>query len=90
MKDNEWFRSLGVTPPDELDSDHESDKFDAIKAFLEIIEMCGIIRNEAIQQGFTAEEAYDFAMSYYGIFLSVNFQAAYQAHQEGRGGEEEG
>jgi hypothetical protein len=82
MKDREWFRSLGVTPPDEFDSDYESNKLDAVKAFRDIMEMCGIIRSEALRQGFTADEAYDFAMSYYGVFLSVNFQAAYDARKD--------
>ena len=81
--DSEFFKSLGVTPPDDegWGNNGISSKEQATRAFDEIISMCGHIRSEAIRNMFSAEEAYDFAMSYYTMFLSMNFQVAYNAHR---------
>ena len=89
---DEFFRGLGVEPPDDegWNDGKEQAKESAMRSFKDIIMVCGMIRTEAIQQGFSSEEAYDFAMSYYGMFLSANFQVALNNQERGRGGEEEG
>jgi hypothetical protein len=83
-----WFQSLGVEPPDDswTSQEDEDEPVEAADALKILMQMCGVIKSEAIDAGFSDEEAFDMAMTYYGMFLGAHFAAA-QARQDG---EEEG
>ena len=83
-KNEEFFRSLGIEPPEEENDDVESRlPIDASTAIKHLILICATIRDEAINYGFSAEEAYDMVMSYYTIFLGTNFAAAQDKSERG-------
>ena len=93
MNDSEkFFKELGVEPPDDSwtspveDGDEPMEATDALKV---LMQMCGVIKTEAIEAGFTEEEAFDMVMTYYGMFLSANFAASQAAFQAGQDGEKE-
>lgn len=72
---DDFFRSLGVEPPSE--EDDVATKIEKTKdALRDLVEMVCVIRNEAISQGMTNEEAFELASAYYNMFLGVNFMAA--------------
>ena len=96
MDDNErFFRALGIEPPEDSwtspleDDDEEDAPVEATDALRILMQMCGVIKSEAIDAGFSSDEAFDMVMTYYGMFLGANFSASQEALRRGRDGEEE-
>ena len=88
--DGDFWKRMGMTPPDDescTEEDFDSKRTGAEMALKELMGMCSVIRREAIQAGFTTEEAYEMAMTYYSLFLSTNFMAAQAqaGNQDGQG-----
>ena len=88
--DGDFWERMGMTPPDEEGSsedDFELKKMSAAAALKELVGMCSVIRSEAMDAGFSSEEAYEMAMTYYSLFLSTNFMAAQEqaGKQDGQG-----
>lgn len=93
MNDEEkFFESLGVELPDDswASQEDEDAPVEATEALSTLMQMCGIIKAEAIEAGFTGDEAFDMVMTYYGMFLGANFTASQEAFRRGQDGEEKG
>ena len=93
MNDSDrFFKELGVEPPDDSwtspleDEDAPMEATDALKV---LMQMCGVIKSEAIGAGFSGDEAFDMVMTYYGMFLSANFAASQAAMRGQEDGEED-
>ena len=87
--DNDFWERMGMTSSDEEgenEENFESKKIGATAALKELVSMCSVIRSEAMDAGFSSEEAYEMAMTYYSLFLSTNFMAA-QAQAGSQGGQ---
>jgi hypothetical protein len=67
----------------------ENPPMEAAEAFRVLARTCGVIKTQAIGAGFSNDEAFGMAMTYYSMFLSANFSAAQEATQARRDGEEE-
>lgn len=96
MTDNEsFFKSLGIEPPEDpwtspTEDEDEGAPVEATEALSVLMKMCGVIKSEAIDAGFSSDEAFDMVMTYYGMFLGANFAASQDAMRRGQDGEEEG
>lgn len=94
MNDNDkFFKSLGIEPPEDSwtgPEDKEKPPVKTTEALSILMGMCGVIRSEAIDAGFSDEEAFDMAMTYYGMFLSANFAASQEHYRRSQDGKEEG
>jgi len=75
--DDDFFKRLGVEHPGEGMTDEKKPDMEKVEGGLrDLIRMVGTIRKEAIRAGFTSDEAFELASSYYQMFLSINFLKA--------------
>ena len=73
--DAEFFKDLGIDPQ-VGDEEEVPSKEKTTEALRGPVQMVAVIRDEALKQGMSKDEAFELASAYYNMFLGVNFMAA--------------